>query len=100
MPMKACGRAPVLPASGYTQLDTINGSCRITFANQTNSTINIVTNVASAGDAASEETALRYVQIPANAAAVYTINANPATTWIKWNGATVGTNWYTFFLEW
>lgn len=100
MPMKACGRAVVASSSGYTQLDTIDGMCRISFANQTNNTINIVTNVTSAGAAASEETALRYVQIPANAAAVYTINANPATTWIKWNGTTVGSNWYTFFLEW
>lgn len=100
MPMKACGRAVVASSSGYTQLDTIPGSCRISFANQTNNTINIVTNVTSAGAAASEETALRYVQIPANAAAVYTINANPSTTWIKWGGTTVGTNWYTFFLEW
>jgi len=98
MPMKCCGRAPV--GSGYTQLDTINGSCRISFANQTNSTINIVTNVTSALNAAAEETASRYVQIPANAAAVYSINANPSTTWIKWGGTTVGSNWYTFFLEW
>lgn len=100
MPFKACGRAPVLPASGYTQLDLTKGQCEIVLANQTNSTINIVTNVDSAGAAATEESSGRYVQYAANAAAVFTINADPSRTWIKWNGTTVGTNWYTFFITW
>lgn len=100
MPMKACGRAPVLPASGYTQLDTIDGMCEVTFANQTNAAFNLVTGVTSAGAAASEETAGRYNQYSAAPTAVYTIRCNPAQTWIEWQGTTVGTNWYGFLISW
>ena len=100
MPMKACGRAPVPLASGYTQLDTIDGMCTVTFANQTNATFFLVTDVQSAGAAITEESAGRYNQYASAPTAVYTIQCNPARTWIEWQGTTVGTNWYGFIISW
>lgn len=100
MPTKFCGRAPVLPASGYTQLDPVKGSCNVFIQNTTNSTINIVTNVDNATDAAGEETNGRYIQYAAVPGAVFQFQSDPSRTWVKWNGTTVGTNWYTFVVSW
>lgn len=100
MPMKACGRAVVLPATGYTQMDTINGMCNVTFVNDTNAAMRLVTGVGSAGAAASEETAGRYNEYASNGTAVWTIRCNPAETWVEWQGTTIGTNWHSFIIQW
>ena len=100
MPTKFCGRAVVAAASGYTQVDPIIGQCTVLFSNQTNNTINIVTNVASASAAGDEETAGRYMQLPANTAALYPVRCNPSTTWVKWGGTTVGSNMHSFIIDW
>lgn len=100
MPTKFCGRAVVAASSGYTQVDPIKGTCTVLFSNQTNNTINIVTNAASAAAAATLETAGTYMQMPANTAALYSVDCDPSTTWVKWGGTTVGSNVHAFIIQW
>lgn len=100
MPTKFCGRAPVLPASGYTQLDPVKGTCDVFIQNTTNGTISVVTNAGNATEAAAEETAGRNVVYAAVPGAIFQFQADPSRTWVKWNGTTVGTNWYTFVISW
>lgn len=91
MPTKFCGFDVQLPANGYFRVDTIDGLCDITVVNNTNGNIFIVTNAGNATEAATEETAGRYMIISQNTAGVYTFRANPSRTWVEWQGTVVGT---------
>lgn len=91
MPTKFCGFDVQLPANGFFRVDTIDGMCDVTISNSTNASIYIVTNATSAALAAAEETAGRFMLLPANSAAVYTFRCNPNTTWLEWQGTVVGT---------
>jgi uncharacterized protein (DUF1684 family) len=100
MPTKFKGFAVDLPANGYVQMDEVNGTCDVTITNQTNASIFVVTNAGNATEAAAEETAGRYLIVPANSAYVHTFSCNPSRTYVEWQGTTVGSNRHSFVISW
>ena len=96
MPTKFCGSTVT---TGFTQLDTIKGMCDVTFNNPTASTVNIVTGVDSAVAAATAEAALNYIPLFVMPY-VLKIRCDPSQTWVKWTGATPGSNRYSCIIDW
>jgi len=96
MPTKFCGYTVT---TGFTQLDSIKGMCDVTFNNPTASNVNIVTGVDSAVAAATAESASQYVPLLV-APHVLKVRCDPSQTWVKWTGATPGSNRYSCIIDW
>jgi len=96
MPTKFCGYTVT---TGYTQLDPIQGMCDVTLNNPTASPVYIVTGVSSSGAAATLEASLQYISL-AVTPNVLKIRCDPSQTWVKWTGATPGSNRYSCIIDW
>lgn len=95
MPTKFCGSTVT---TAYTQLDSIQGMCDVTFNNPTASAVNIVTGVASLGEAVAAEGSSQY--FPLLPAHVLRVRCDPSKTWVKWTGTTPGSNRYSCIIDW
>jgi len=96
MATKFCGYTVT---TGFTQLDPIQGMCDVTFNNPTASAVNIVTGVASVGEAVAAEASLQYFPV-LPMPHVVKVRCDPSKTWVKWTGATPGTNRYSCIIDW
>jgi len=96
MPTKFCGYTVT---TGYTQLDPIQGMCDVTLNNPTASPVYIVTGVGSASAAITAEGSLQYISL-AVTPNVLKIRCDPSQTWVRWTGATPGSNRYSCIIDW
>jgi len=75
------------PANSSTDAKMPSGDVECWFRNDSAVVINVAFNVTNATDAASEVTAFRYITIPASTTVLIPYRLNPATTWVRSNGA-------------
>jgi hypothetical protein len=74
-------------ADSTTDAMVPTGEVECWFRNDSAVVINVAFNVTNATDAASEVTAFRYITIPASTTVLIPYRLNPATTWVRSNGA-------------
>ena len=73
--------------------------CDVTFNNPTASAVNIVTGVSSAAEALTVELSYQYISL-AVTPQVLKVRCDPSKTWLKWTGATPGSNRYSCIIDW